>query len=354
MRSKTGTIRRETRFTEGALILSGPHIFVGHPYFKTPNRECRFNSHYTRLDLMTLPTDYRPRTNYVPACEDYEARIPVTPWGTKATEGFRIAIRHMFGAASERSCIVAVVPQAVGHLSTIVTVGFETASRLLQVMQSMITIPVDLLAKVSGKTHMDEQLWGRFPVVPLDSSAAARILGLSCLTRDYAALWEDPDIPRVTVWAGRAAITGWIRHSLTAWKSPGAGTVRSAPTTPAGRRRLNSMCSLPQACGLTLEQLCIIYRMQFPVLQNYEKDTWYDQTGRVVFASKSGEGMLPRTTRTKDTSYSLETPKGHRENIALGWKDVKDLRDGSVSFTFTDDTLPGGADQENHHLPRAL
>ena len=95
---KDGTIRRETRFTEGALILSGPHIFVGHPYFKTPNRECRFNSHYTRLDLMTLPTDYRPRTNYVPACEDYEARIPVTPWGTKATEGFRIAIQpHVRG-----------------------------------------------------------------------------------------------------------------------------------------------------------------------------------------------------------------------------------------------------------------
>lgn len=39
------------------------------------------------------------------------------------------------------------------------------------------------------------------------------------------------------------------------------------------------------ALGMTLEQLKTIYRIQFPVLQQYEADTWYDANGRIVFTT---------------------------------------------------------------------
>ena len=39
------------------------------------------------------------------------------------------------------------------------------------------------------------------------------------------------------------------------------------------------------ALGMTLEQLKTIYRIQFPVLQSYEADTWYDVNGRIVFTT---------------------------------------------------------------------
>jgi len=32
------------------------------------------------------------------------------------------------------------------------------------------------------------------------------------------------------------------------------------------------------ALGITLDELCTIYRIQFPVLRQNENDTWYDQT----------------------------------------------------------------------------
>ena len=37
------------------------------------------------------------------------------------------------------------------------------------------------------------------------------------------------------------------------------------------------------AFGLTLDELCTIYRVQFPVLNQNERDTWYDRNGRIVF-----------------------------------------------------------------------
>ena len=195
---KDGTIRRETRFTNrlDEWIVSGPHFFVGNPFFKTPNRVCNHNQAYTRLDLTTLPVDYLPRTNYVQACEDYMERIPLTQWGTGATSGYRIGLRAMFGAASERSLITAILPSGIGHIDTVRTIGLRQASDLLRIAHGVLTIVLDFLAKISGKKKAEEKLWGSFPVVPLNPSAAARILGLTCLTQGYANLWNDPDIPR--------------------------------------------------------------------------------------------------------------------------------------------------------------
>ena len=340
---KAGIIRQETRFTDRASewILSGPHFFVGNPYFKTPRSTCKHNQDYDRLDLTTLPADYLPRTNYVPDCDDYQERMPVTQWGRKVTDGYRIGFRRMFGAASERSLIATVVPARVGHIDNVLSISCERVSDLLHVKQGLSTIVLDFLTKISGKTKMDENLWGKFPVVPLDPSAAARTLGLTCLTQDYAGLWNDQTVPKKGL--------GWSRldHRLDpewfagltrpwSWESP----LRTDYARWQAQLELDVLFA--RACGLTLEQLCIIYQMQFPVLQNYEKDTWYDRQGRIVFSSKSGEGILPRTRKGKDQCYSLHTPKGSRSNIPLGWKDVHNLQEGTVSYTFTDDTLPGG------------
>ncbi|WP_219563987.1 hypothetical protein, partial [Salmonella enterica] len=65
---KDGTIERKTQFPEDASqwVLSGPHFFVGTPFYKTPRENCTLNSDYDCLDLLTLPDDYLPRTNYIP------------------------------------------------------------------------------------------------------------------------------------------------------------------------------------------------------------------------------------------------------------------------------------------------
>jgi hypothetical protein len=40
--------------------------------------------------------------------------------------------------------------------------------------------------------------------------------------------------------------------------------------------------------GLTNEQLLLLYRVQFPVLQQYERATFYDRRGKIVFTVNKG------------------------------------------------------------------
>ena len=55
---------------------------------------------------------------------------------------------------------------------------------------------------------------------------------------------------------------------------------------------------------------------------------------------------MPRKARKADLnnniSYAIESDERNEQSIALGWEDIKDLQNGSVSKTFIDDTLPGG------------
>jgi len=75
------------------------------------------------------------------------------------------------------------------------------------------------------------------------------------------------------------------------------------------------------ALGLTIEELILVYKVQFPVLQQNEENTWYDQKGNIVFTVSKGlvgvglnrtewknvknnkEGQLVRHTITKSELY---------------------------------------------------
>ena len=78
------------------------------------------------------------------------------------------------------------------------------------------------------------------------------------------------------------------------------------------------------ALGMTLKQLKTIYQIQFPVLQSYESDTWYDANGRITFTN----------------NRSLVGVGFDRKEFELN---MKDAPAGKKFYrTIMDDTMPGG------------
>lgn len=129
---RDGTIRRETRFPKdtGEWVLSGPHFYVGNPFYNTPRRVCDTNNAYDSIDLMTLPDEYLPRTNFVPDCslDEYRMRTPRVTWvegaeadGRLTTECYRHVNRRDVGPTRERTLIPAIEPPGPRHILTALT-----------------------------------------------------------------------------------------------------------------------------------------------------------------------------------------------------------------------------------------
>lgn len=325
-----GTIIRNTHFPETTMdmIYSGPHIGVANPLFKTSRRICKLNSDYDSVDLTQISESYLQRCNYSPSCDanEYIRRIPTMPNGIKHYMAYNLCMRKMLNQSGERTLIAAIIPPQTEHIHGLFSLTFNTG--LVSFATNTASLPFDFFLKSTGKVNINFSAASGYPILGekgYQEHAIVRYLLLTCLTKYYSTLWQNEfkqSFPENEWSKNDSRLKSEKFATLTAqWST-------NIPMRTDFERRqtlveIDVLTAL--ALGMTLTQLKTIYRIQFPVLQSYEADTWYDVNGRIVFTT-------------------------NRSLIGVGYdrttweNEVKDAPAGKKFYrTITDDTMPGGS-----------
>ena len=327
---KDKTIKPNTHFPEQplSLIYSGSHVQIANALFKTSRRICEKNSDFDNIDLTAISDDYLQRCKYDIYCsvDDYTSRIPDTPWGTKFDQHFRLASRAMLNQGGERTLTCAIIPKKVAHVNAVISLTFNNCVDTVLLAGCEASLPFDFLVKCLGKSNLFISTIAIFPMLKgmWREDIVLHSLILNCLNKYYGELWSELfDITFIRQrWSKsdpRLANTKF--STLTqewTWDTP-------LRTDYERRQALVEIDVLTaMALGMTLEQLKTIYRIQFPVLQSYEADTWYDANGRITFTN----------------NRSLVGVGFDRKEFELN---MKDAPAGKKFYrTITDDTMPGG------------
>lgn len=380
---KAGILKKKTEFPLDTKnwAVSGPQFYVSNPFFKTPRAVCKTPRAYDTLDLSLIDNTYIPRTNFVIASTTLfnkkvqEVQFPKAPTPRKYNEYYRVFVRGMLSTTSERTVISAIFPEGSFHVHSIRSFAFSNSKDLVLAQSVLSSLIFDFFVKSTGKSGFYSDDLGLIKLekrVKYLNALIIRTLLLNCLTNDYSKLWND-------CWDDRFRQDQLSNdYFKNIFKDLNGNWCSNFPVKNEKLRRLLLVeidVLVSMSLGISLTELLSILKLQFPVLNQNESDTWYDLNGKIVFSvsqNLSGVGLDRKYNKKNVFQISVknavfvegseqinklkagtEDNPWNEENGQIGWEDIKDLKSGIVTKTYMDDTVPDGPVERTieYHAP---
>lgn len=218
----------------------------------------------------------------------------------------------MLSIAGERSLICAVLRSKTAHINGVISISFLNRYDTVDMSALCASIVMDFYVKTVGASNLQGSRMQSFPLGVAEkyqSAMYSRTLILNCLTVHCADLWEScwrNDYSKETWSIDDPRLKPFDQlHEDWAWDIP----LRNYFERRQALVEIDVIAAM--ALGLTLEDLEMIYTIQFPVLQQNEADTWYDQKGNIVFTCSKGL-----------TGVGLDRKRNTKTGM-LGWEDIR-------------------------------
>ena len=234
---------------------------------KQPNPTLKSKGDWTPTDLEAMPVSFIPATAYQPdraTQPSYDADY--TTWEidgerVAARDFYRIAWRRMAATTGFRTMYPTIIPPGAAHVDPVHSLTALNNKHTVAVGAVLSSLVSDFVLRSTGTSDLRS---GAISALFLPEGAISnqallrRYLRLNCLTEAYSPLWEE--------------ITGetWTIDT----------PLRNAWDRQTAQIEIDALVA--QSLGISADELCMIYRTQFPVMRRYDEEDRFDANGRLV------------------------------------------------------------------------
>ncbi|MEX5710492.1 hypothetical protein AB1484_19830 [Parafrankia sp. FMc6] len=309
------------------VVLKGIQLGVATPVFKRHDA----NSNVPHgIDLVDLPPDFVPDTQYVPV-EGWSGvyRVAQERWvdqralarlrsneraairarGVVAlrraipeavvdpaevdallvsaarrryTTFYRLAWRRQVAPNTERALYAALIPPGPAHVDAVHSFTLPDTALLALISGFWASLPLDYFLRATGRGDLRvagaKAMPSPMPDHPLARPLLLRTLRLNCLTQAYRRLWSevyDPAWMTSERWAIDWPELQPLHEVTPEWRAE--TPLRSERARRSALVEIDALVAV--WLGMNADALIAAYRGRFPVLQKYEAVTWFDADG---------------------------------------------------------------------------